>query len=98
MGAGPDPSGYDLLKSKRNIAALECTLEYLRCAELSRMTRNICKTLNMVASNNEAAAIAVMRAAERIGDELLKQQLFNVIHRMNLDAAQLRSIRDDVAA
>ncbi|BAU73927.1 hypothetical protein ppKF707_4139 [Metapseudomonas furukawaii] len=36
-----------------------------------------------------------MRAAERIGDELLKQ-LFNVICRMNLDAAQLRSIRDDV--
>ena len=62
------------------------------------MTRNICKTLNMVASNSEAAAIVVMRAAERIGDELLKQQLFNVIHRMNLDATQLRSIRDDVAA
>ncbi|ERI51318.1 hypothetical protein N878_06675 [Pseudomonas sp. EGD-AK9] len=52
----------------------------------------------MVASNSEAAAIVVMRAAERIGDELLKQQLFNVIHRMNLDATQLRSIRDDVAA
>lgn len=65
---------------------------------MSRMTRNICKTLDMVASNNEAAAVAVMRAAERIGDELFRQQLFNVIHRMNLDAAQLRSIREGVAA
>lgn len=98
MGEGSGPFGYELLKSKRNIAALECTLEYLRCADLSRMTRNICKTLDMVASNNEAAAVAVMRAAERIGDELFRQQLFNVIHRMNLDAAQLRSIREGVAA
>lgn len=61
------------------------------------MTRTICKTLDMVACNNEPAAVAVMRAAERIGDELLQQQLFNVIHHMNLDAAQLRSIRDGAA-
>ena len=64
---------------------------------MSRTTRNICKTLDQVAGNNEAAAVAVMRAAERSGDELLKQQLFNVIHRMNLDAAQLRFARDDIA-
>jgi hypothetical protein len=64
---------------------------------VSRTTRNICKTLDLVASNNEAAAVTVMRAAERIGDELLKQQLFNVIHRMNLDAVQLRFARDDIA-
>lgn len=64
---------------------------------MSRTTRHICKTLDQVASNNEGAAIAVMRAAERIGDEVLKQQLFNVIHRMNLDAAQLRCAREDIA-
>ena len=64
---------------------------------MSRTTRHICKTLDQVASNNEAAAVAVMRAAERIGDEVLRQQLFNVIHRMNMDAAQLRFARDDVA-
>nr|WP_298142381.1 hypothetical protein [uncultured Pseudomonas sp.] len=64
---------------------------------MSRATRNLCKTLDLVADNNEAAAIAVMRAAERIGDELLKQQLFNVIHRMNQDADQLRLAREAIA-
>jgi hypothetical protein len=64
---------------------------------VSRTTRNICKTLDLVAANNEAAAVAVMRAAERIDDELLRQQLFNVIHRMNLDAAQLRGAREEIA-
>lgn len=64
---------------------------------MSRATRNLCKTLDLVADNNEAAAIAVMRAAERIGDELLKQQLFNVIHRMNQDADQLRQAREAIA-
>ena len=46
---------------------------------------------------DDAEVIAVMRAAERIGDELLKQQLLNVIHRMNLDAAQLRNAREEIA-
>lgn len=64
---------------------------------MSRVTRNLCKTLDLVADNNEASAIAVMRAAERIGDELLKQQLFNVIHRMNQDAEQLRLAREAIA-
>ncbi|SDI19382.1 hypothetical protein SAMN05216603_12445 [Pseudomonas benzenivorans] len=64
---------------------------------MSRATRNICKTLDLVAANNEAAAVAVMRAAERIGDELLRQQLLNVIHHMNLDAAQLRGAREEIA-
>lgn len=64
---------------------------------MSRATRNICKTLDLVAANNEAATIAVMRAAERIGDELLRQQLLNVIQRMNQDAAQLRLARDEIA-
>lgn len=64
---------------------------------MSRSTRHLCKTLDMIAANHESAAIAVMRAAERIGDELLKQQLLNVIHRMNLDAEQLRSAREAIA-
>ena len=64
---------------------------------MSRATRHICKTLDLVADNNEAAAVAVMRAAEHIGDELLRQQLFKVIHRLNQDAAQLHLTRDDVA-
>jgi len=64
---------------------------------VSRATRTICKTLDLVAANNEAAAIAAMRAAERIGDELLRQQLLNVIHRLNQDAAQLRLTRDEIA-
>ncbi|HEX5841192.1 MAG TPA: hypothetical protein VFY62_01805 [Pseudomonas sp.] len=64
---------------------------------MSRATRQLCKTLDLIAANNESAAIAVMRAAERIGDELLRQQLLNVIHRMNLDAAQLRTARQEIA-
>jgi hypothetical protein len=87
----------DKLKSKGNMPALQCTLEFSRGTLVSRTIRHICKTLDQVASNNEAAAVAVMRAAERIGDEVLKQQLFNVIHRINLDAAQLRSAREDIA-
>ncbi|MCY1268725.1 hypothetical protein D9M68_234650 [compost metagenome] len=55
------------------------------------------KTLDAVAANNEAAAIEVMRAAERIGDASLKQQLLDVIHCMNFDAAELRAVRDDIS-
>jgi hypothetical protein len=64
---------------------------------VSRASRNICKTLDLVAANNEAAAVTVMRAAERVGDELLRQQLLNIIHRLNLDAAQLRFTREAIA-
>ncbi|MFZ6049676.1 hypothetical protein ACFW0H_26570 [Pseudomonas sp. CR3202] len=63
---------------------------------MTRTLKNFRKTLDAVAMNNEAAAIAVMRAADRIGDESLKQQLFNVIQRMNQDAAELRVVRDHV--
>lgn len=60
---------------------------------MSNAIRTLRKTLDTVAANNEAAALDVMRAAERIGDATLKQQLFDVIHRMNVDAAELRSAR-----
>jgi len=52
------------------------------------------KTLDQVASNNEMAAIAVMKAAERTGDEVLRQKLHRVIQQMNLDAQVLRAVRD----
>ncbi|MGF6691655.1 hypothetical protein M2318_001715 [Metapseudomonas resinovorans] len=64
---------------------------------MTRIVRNFRKTLDAVALNNEAAAVAVMRAADRIGDAALKEQLFNVIQRMNQDAAELRMVRDHVS-
>jgi hypothetical protein len=64
---------------------------------VKRSIRNICKTLDQVAGNNEDATVAMMRAADRVGDELLKQQLFNAIHRLSLDAAMLRTTREDLA-
>ncbi|MDE3738906.1 hypothetical protein E8F20_21880 [Pseudomonas sp. BN415] len=64
---------------------------------MTRIVRNFRKTLDAVALNNEAAAVAVMRAADRIGDAALKEQLFNVIQRMNQDAAELRVVRDHVS-
>jgi hypothetical protein len=64
---------------------------------VSRSTRQLCKTLDMIAANHESAAIAVMRAAERIDDELLRQQLLNLIQRMHLDANQLRNARAQIA-
>jgi len=61
---------------------------------LSRTARPTRKTIDVIASHNEDAALAVMRAAERMSDELLKQQLFKVIHRLNQDAAELRMLRE----
>lgn len=62
-----------------------------------RSARNIRKTLDIAAENNEAAAVVVMRAAEQLEmNDLLRQQLLNVIHRLHQDADELREIRDDV--
>lgn len=58
------------------------------------MNRTARQTIDTIAYRNEDAAIAVMRAAERTGDEMLKQQIFNVIHNLNQDAADLRRLRD----
>ncbi|MBD9427676.1 hypothetical protein IB232_20255 [Pseudomonas sp. PDM15] len=63
---------------------------------MSRTARTTRKTIDVIASHNEDAALAVMRAAERMSDELLKQQLFNVIHRLNQDAAELRLLRESL--
>lgn len=61
---------------------------------MSRTARTTRKTIDVIASHNEDAALALMRAAERMSDELLKQQLFKVIHRLNQDAAELRMLRE----
>jgi hypothetical protein len=61
---------------------------------LSRTARTTRKTIDVIASHNEDAALTVMRVAERMSDELLKQQLFKVIHRLNQDAAELRLLRE----
>ncbi len=57
-------------------------------------TRSLRKTLDQVASHNEDAALLLMRAAERIGDELFRQQLLKVVHDLNCDADELRTVRD----
>lgn len=63
---------------------------------MSRSVRNMRKVLDAVASHNEAAALDVMRAAEQIKDELLRQRLLNAIHQLNQDADDLRLARDEL--
>ena len=58
------------------------------------MSCSIRKIIDAIASRNEDAAVSVMRAAESLGDEVLRQQLYRVIHRLNQDAAELRLVRD----
>jgi hypothetical protein len=54
------------------------------------------KLLDSVASNNEAAALDVMRAAEQLKDEVLRQRLLNLIHQLHQDANDLRMARDEI--
>lgn len=61
------------------------------------LIRNVRKTLDTIAEHNEDAALALMRAAERTGDEVLRQQMLRVIHSLNQDALDLRVLRDDIA-
>ena len=63
---------------------------------MSRAVRNMRKVLDAVARHNEAAALDVMRAAELIKDELLRQRLLNAIHQLNQDADDLRLARDEL--
>ena len=63
---------------------------------MTRATRNLRKTLDSVAENNETAAVDLMRAVEKLGDEVLRQRLLNTIHRLNQDAHELREARDSV--
>lgn len=63
---------------------------------MNRPSRSIRKLLDSVATNNEAAALDVMRAAEQLQDEVLRQRLLNMIHRLNQDAHDLRMARDEI--
>lgn len=60
------------------------------------MIRNVRKTLDSIAANNEDAAFALMRAAENTQDEVLRQHMLRLIHRLNQDAVDLRVLRDEV--
>ncbi|MBD9481456.1 hypothetical protein IB229_00600 [Pseudomonas sp. PDM14] len=62
---------------------------------MSSSHRRIRKTLDTVAFNNESAALAVMRAAERATCDVLRQQLLNVVHSLNQDADELRQVREN---
>ncbi|EJN21944.1 hypothetical protein PMI35_05087 [Pseudomonas sp. GM78] len=63
---------------------------------MNRPSRSLRKLLDSVAANNEGAALDVMRAAEQLKDEVLRQRLFNLIHRLNQDAIDLRIARDEI--
>lgn len=63
---------------------------------MNRPSRSMRKLLDSVATNNEVAALDVMRAAELLEDEILRQRLLNLIHRLNQDADELRLARDDI--
>jgi hypothetical protein len=60
------------------------------------LIRNVRKTLDSIAANNEDAAFALMRAAENTQDEVLRQHMLRLIHRLNQDAVDLRVLRDEV--
>ncbi|WPN44503.1 MULTISPECIES: hypothetical protein [unclassified Pseudomonas] len=63
---------------------------------MNRPSRSMRKLLDSVASNNEAAALDVMRAAEQLKDEVLRQRLLNLIHQLHQDANDLRMARDEI--
>ncbi|MNL69766.1 hypothetical protein D3C87_1946690 [compost metagenome] len=63
---------------------------------MNRPSRSMRKLLDSVASNNEAAALDVMRAAEQLKDEVLRQRLLNLIHQLHQDAYDLRMARDEI--
>lgn len=63
---------------------------------MSQSVRSFRKTLDSVAADNESAAIEMMRAVDQVGDQVLRQRLLNVVHRLNRDAEKLRAIRDDM--
>lgn len=44
---------------------------------MNRSARNLRKTLDAAAANNEAAALDVMRAIDQLGDEVLRQRLLD---------------------
>ncbi|MFJ7106289.1 hypothetical protein ACIQU2_01395 [Pseudomonas sp. NPDC098740] len=63
---------------------------------MNRPSRSMRKLLDSVATNNEVAALDMMRAVEQLQDEVLRQRLLNMIHRLNQDAIDLRTARDNI--
>ncbi|WP_283184433.1 hypothetical protein [Pseudomonas svalbardensis] len=63
---------------------------------MNRPSRSMRKLLDAIASNNEVAALDMMRAVEQLQDEVLRQRLLNMIYRLNQDAIDLRMARDDI--
>ena len=63
---------------------------------MNQPSRSMRKLLDSVATNNEVAALDMMRAVEQLQDEVLRQRLLNMIHRLNQDAIDLRMARDDI--
>ena len=63
---------------------------------MNRPSRSMRKLLDSVATNNEGAAFDVMRAAEQLQDEVLRQRLLNLIQQLNQDANDLRMARDNI--
>ncbi|MFV3306197.1 hypothetical protein ACNFBT_13030 [Pseudomonas sp. NY15181] len=61
-------------------------------------TRSLRKTLDAVASNNEATALEIMRAVDQVQDDLLRQKLLKAIHHLNQDATDLRALREEINA
>lgn len=64
---------------------------------MNHATRSLRKTLDAVATNNEATALEVMRAVDQVKDDLLRQKLLNAIHYLNQDAAELRALREEIS-
>ena len=63
---------------------------------MNQPSRSMRKLLDSVATNNEVAALDMMRAVEQLQDEVLRQRLLNMIHRLNQDDIDLRMARDDI--
>ena len=57
---------------------------------MGRTTRHLRKTLDLIADNNESATLDLMRAAEQLKDQGLRERLLAVIHLLNQDAEALR--------
>lgn len=62
---------------------------------MSRQQRALRKTLDVIALNNESTTLDMMRAAEQLNDQLLRQRLLQHIHQLNQDALLLRQLSRD---
>ncbi|MET1080952.1 MAG: hypothetical protein ABWY06_23305 [Pseudomonas sp.] len=63
---------------------------------MNHSTRTLRRTLCAVATDNEAAALEVMRALDQLNDRLLRQRLLTVVYRLNKGALELRAAKDTV--